>query len=139
MVNYERDYEWGAESEKEAKKLLEETFGMLTSGDRYSKFDFWNNKYNIELKTRKVYKDFYPTTMIQSNKFLYAIDRDLILAFKFTDGIYYIKYEKALFDTFETRLFSRAKLDWDKKPHTYIPVKYLTKLQEHAADSYAEC
>jgi hypothetical protein len=130
MVNYERDYWYGQASEQAVKAQLERVFGPLQSGDRYSKFDFWNDVYNIELKTRKCTVDNYPTTMIQCNKFVYAVDRVLVLAFKYTDGLYFIQYDKALFDTFQMRLFSRAGFEWDKKPHSYIPVKLLIRIDE---------
>jgi len=134
MVNYEKDYCWGAESEIDVKPLLEKQFGPLQSGDRYSKFDFFNDRFNIELKTRKVAKDMYHTTMIQSNKFVCDNTRELVLAFKFTDGLYYIKYDRNLFNRFETRLFSRAKLAFDMKPHCYIPTVYLTQIPENVAE-----
>lgn len=128
MVNYEFDYQYGSKSETEVKPILEKIFGELQTGDRYSKYDFSNERYSIELKTRKNKYDTYPTTMITKNKIV-DDSKKLILAFKFTDGLYYIEYDKQLFDKFNTRMFSRAYQKWDEKPHIYIPIEYLTRIE----------
>jgi len=59
----------------------------------------------IELKTRRIRHDQYPTTMVGQNKIDYCSSPnvDYYFAFNFSDGLYYIKYDRALFDTFERR------------------------------------
>lgn len=140
MVNYETDYLYGLRSETEIKAVLEKHFGRLNTSDRYCPYDFYNDTYIIELKTRKCAYDTYPTTMITSNKLCMAPNKKLILCFKFTDGIYYIEYNESLFSNFERKMFSRAKLKWDEKPHAYIPIQYLTPIcevhQACAVESY---
>lgn len=93
---------------------------------RYNKYDYLDNNYNYELKSRTNEYNKYPTTLIGLDK----IDNNTIYLFYFTDGLYYIKYNKELFDTFEIKDFVRnpryGKIDKLKK-YIYIPID---KLQE---------
>jgi len=54
-----------------------------------------------------------------------------IFLFYFTDGLYYIEYNKELFDTFEIKDFVRnpryGKIDKPKK-YIYIPIINLNKI-----------
>jgi hypothetical protein len=57
----------------------------------------------VELKTRRVKSNQYPTTIVGVNKinFCKDADKNYYFAFCFEDGLYAIKYDKELFDTFE--------------------------------------
>ena len=91
--------------------------------NQYDKYDFEDESYNYELKTRKNSMLKYPDTMITLNKL--NDEKGLILLFSFTDKLTYIEYDKELFKTFRTNNFSRAKQEWDEKVHIYIPVEHL--------------
>jgi len=127
MVHYQEDYLFGTEKQKEVlpkiinhfKRNIKENMGQ------YAKFDFEDDLFNYELKSRKNNLNKYPDTMITMNKLLSA-QKGLILLFNFTDHLAYIEYDEALFSTFKTQNFSRAKLDWDKKEHIFIPINLLT-------------
>ena len=68
--------------------------------------------------------------MITSNK-LKNTDRQLILLFGFTDGLYYIKYDPLIFDTFEKKKFKRAGVCTDALEHAYIPIGDLKLIKKY--------
>jgi hypothetical protein len=83
----------------------------------------------LELKTRRICHDQYPTTMIGRNKIEYCTnpDTDYYFAFNFSDGLYYIKYDKALFATFECRNdFVRSQ-----RSDCYNPVQSVVYIPNH--------
>lgn len=91
---------------------------------QYNKFDYEDNVYKYELKTRTNAYLKYPTTLIGCNK----LEKNAIFLFDFTDGLYYIEYNKELFDTFEIKDFVRnpryGKIDKPQK-YIYIPIDKL--------------
>lgn len=129
MVNIEKDYIYGEEQQKKLKSILEAKFGTLKEMDRWSKHDFKNQHFNIEIKSRKNTYSAYPTTLITCNKIVEEPNKRLYFIFNFTDGVYYIRYKKALFDTFEKKMFSRINQAYDEKEYLYIPIQYLKNLE----------
>lgn len=131
MVHWNNDYIYGTEKQKEILPVIKEYFSrdIIETEGQYSKFDFEDDEYNYELKSRKNTINKYPDTMITLNK-LKDDDKPLILLFNFTNCLAYIKYDKELFKSFKTANFSRAKMEWDKKIHIYIPIKYLNIIGE---------
>ena len=135
MVNFEKDYLYGIQKQKEilpillrdyfGKKDLEETVG------RWKKYDFYNDKSIFELKSRKNTKTRYPTTLITCNKVVSESGKDLIFLFNFTDQLCFIKYDEKLFSTFERRLFSRINESFDEKDYFYIPIERLTMIKKY--------
>jgi hypothetical protein len=74
----------------------------------YAVFDYENPSKTIfvELKTRRIRHDTYDTALIGLNKVAFCNtinDVDYWFAYCYTDGIFVIKYDKELFDTFEVR------------------------------------
>lgn len=131
MVNFENDYKFGEDQENLIKNKLETKWGGLIQTGRWEKHDFINNKYNIEVKSRKCKYNSYPTTLLTCNKIVEEPNKKLYFVFNFTEeinSVYYIKYKKNLFDTFEKKLFSRVNKDFDKKLYYYIPIELLKKL-----------
>jgi hypothetical protein len=57
-------------------------------------------------------------------------DKPVIFIFNFVDKVAYIEYNEESFSTYERRNFSRANLQYDQKPHIYIPVGDLKILYE---------
>lgn len=129
MVHYHSCYKYGVENQKIVLPIIRNYFNrnIIEHAEQYSKYDFSDNEYNYELKSRKINLNKFPTTMITLNK----IDKTkpLILLFKFTDKLTYIEYNEQLFKTFEIKDFSRANLRGDYKPHIYIPIEYLTIIE----------
>ena len=130
MVNWENSYKFGEREEKALLPILQDYFGkdiMRSRGGRFAKYDYTDNKFNYELKSRTNKMNQYSTTMITRNKMERndAADKDLILLFNYTDCLAYIEYEAEQFKQYTTENFSRLGTAWDEKPHLYIPVDHL--------------
>jgi hypothetical protein len=134
MVHYHDDYLWGKAEENYTYPILKAYFktDLKQYPNQYDDFDFYDDKTEYEQKSRKFNYNKYDETMISLNKTMKqsANGKDIILIFNFTDGIYWIKYDEQLFNTFRRESFSRAGYDWDKKDHIYIPIKYLKLVKE---------
>mgnify|MGYP003669631707 CR=1 FL=1 len=128
MVNWENSYKYGERKEEALLPVLREYFGkeiMRSKGGRYAKYDYADEKFNYELKSRTNKMERYPTTMITRNKVEGNADKDLILLFNFTDCLAYIQYEAEQFKNYSTENFSRLGATFDEKPHLYIPIEHL--------------
>jgi hypothetical protein len=131
MVNFECDYIYGEQQENKLYEIIKNGFEWSTplqKGTRYSKYDYYNDDTNIELKSRKNKYKTYPTTMLTLNKL--STDKELLLLFNFIDGVYFIQYDKDMFSKFEVKDFSRANLRGDEKKHIYIPITKLELLHQ---------
>ena len=67
----------------------------------YSRYDAVSHTTKYEIKSRRITHDRYPTTLIGVNKT--NVSGRLVFVFNFTDGLYYIVYEKEKFDKYEIR------------------------------------
>jgi hypothetical protein len=129
MVHWTNSFKYGIQQQKIVLPIIQKYFNrdIIEHLEQYSKYDYSDEMYNYELKSRTNNLNKYPTTMITLNK----IDKTkpLILLFKFTDKLTYIEYDETLFNTFEVKQFSRAKQEWDEKNHIYIPIQYLKVIE----------
>lgn len=132
-ILYPEDYKFGKEKETEILPELLDYFRreIKLSKSEFAKHDFYDDKYNYELKSRSSkykYNDQYDTTMITEDK----IDgnKPLILLFNFEDGLYYIEYDQDKFKKYKVEIFSRAKLKSNEKKHIYIPKKDLICIKD---------
>lgn len=94
--------------------------------EQYSKFDFFDDEYDYELKSRTNKYKAFPTTMITANK-VSGIKKKIFL-FYFTDGLYFIEYNKEIFDKFAIKMVSRSGLE-APKPHFLIPIEELIEIK----------
>jgi len=96
-LRYKKDIEDGNKAEKDCHLRLETKFGELKKTDRYCYFDYENDKYIIELKSRNINHDAYPTAMINLPKIekwmKHDRNRKFIIAFQYKDGLYYWDYD----------------------------------------------
>jgi len=111
MSKRQADVTFGKKSEMEMIPFLnkyygEEHFkGVLPNGevDEYDRHDFWNASKTAkrELKTRRITHTQYSTALINQSKIL---NQDPNVAYtyiwKYTDGIYFLDYDKTVWDTF---------------------------------------
>jgi len=128
--SFKEDYKTGKSKENEIKNKLESVFGQLKKTINICKYDYYNDDYIIEVKSRLFNKDKYPTTMIACDKIL-ETEKNQIFVFNFLDGLYYIKYCPSLFEEFEKNLFQRRqRIDHKdiKKLYCYIPINKLIKI-----------
>ena len=122
MTTFQSDYNFGIEKENNILVTLNNFFSrdISKSVDRYCNYDFYDDTYKYELKSRRNKYNTYPTTMIP----LLKCKPNTILLFNFTDGLYYIEYEKEKFEKYEKKYFCKIrddKLDVNKQ-YYYIPI-----------------
>jgi hypothetical protein len=131
MVHFEKSYQFGKRKEKQVLPLVQDYFKreIQIYPEKFSKFDFFDNKYQYELKSRTNTLAKYPTTMITYNKCI--DDVKLILLFNFLDCLAFIEYEKDKFDKFSKQMFSRAQIVSDEKEHIFIPIEDLTIIKQY--------
>ena len=106
MATYANDYVFGRASEDANRTVLENHLSTtLYSQARHDLFDYVDNNSTVyvELKTRRIPHNQYATAIIGENKVNACTDpeKQYWFAYRYTDGLYIIKYNKTLFDTFE--------------------------------------
>jgi hypothetical protein len=86
------DMKMGFESEDECLPIFRNKFDpLLMKTNTYSFMDYISPKTYIELKTRTCCSNDFKTVMIGKNKVEFSLKskRKCVLAWRFTDGIYY--------------------------------------------------
>ena len=123
------DLEYGLKKEDEVLPIIREYFkrDISKATDKYSKYDYKDDIYKYELKSRKNSINTYPTVLINADK----ANPNTYLLFNFTDGLYYIKFRPIRFSKFERKLFQRSYRregnDY-KNDVIYIPINKLKKI-----------
>jgi hypothetical protein len=130
MKTFQGDYKFGTEKENQIHQIITNYFkeDILKSESSTSKYDFYSSKHYYELKSRNNTYKAFPTTLIGVNK---VFDINHIFLFCFKDGLYFIKYDKELFDGFDCKPFKRnPRKDYVDKEQMYyfIPIDFLTKI-----------
>ena len=124
------DYKYGTQRER----LVVDYLNSKHKRNKYelykeknSVMDFYNDKYECELKSRKNKYDAYPTTMLGLNKVQdMKPDKKYRYYFLFTDGLYRWEYNK---DDFVTRNGGRCdRGKYEIKKYIYIDIKKLKLL-----------
>ena len=145
MASLKQDIKTGIESEIEVFQYLKniKKFRKIKkSEDQYCKYDFYNKKYEIELKTRNNTIKKFDTTLIPYNKVLRSVnetnDKRIILMFRFKynetsldKSLFYIKYDKDIFKTFKIISFKRHKrcgIDDHRQEYFEIPINKLSSI-----------
>lgn len=128
--SFKVDLEYGLTRENDVLQKIKNFFNddtiSKTSG-RFCKYDFESPTCKYELKSRKNKYRAYPTTIIPCNK---IVDGKLIFLFNFTDGLYYIEYDREIFDRFETIEMTdyRAGRYGQVALHFAIPINFLKNI-----------
>ena len=137
MPSQKDDLAFGTNNETAVMSRLEEAFN--TSLERFGGFatiDYANPTRSIwvELKSRRIKHNQYPTALIGANKVAFCSDatREYYFVFHYSDGLYYIKYNKEVFDGFRRQHdYRRGDRDdcrnYDQSV-VHIPVEHLDKL-----------
>jgi len=128
-MSFKQDYYFGLDQEEKVLPIIRNFFNrdIQKSINKFERFDYSDEKYKYELKSRNNTYNKYLTTLICADK----ISKNSIFLFNFLDGLYYIKYRKSKFNKFEKKLFVRNKrYDYDdkEKDYIYIPIEYLKKI-----------
>ena len=126
------DFKFGSNSEQEILDLLSLKFGEINkTTDKYNPFDFEGSNIKIELKTRRIKSDQYPTTMIGYNKIKLCKDPNIsyYFVFKFTDKTLYCQYCIEDFKDFEVKKSGRSDRGCiETNDYLYIPISFLKQL-----------
>tara|TARA_B110000908_G_C9899972_1_gene290602 strand:- start:19 stop:444 length:426 start_codon:yes stop_codon:yes gene_type:complete len=129
------DIEYGNRAEIEVIKALRVHFGenIIKNTFRFATYDAncKETNTNYEIKARRCKVDSYPTTIIPYSKIVKKQEKDkLIFVFLFTDGLYYIKYDRKVFEPFGMDEITYYRQGIEPKPvkHTCIPIELLVKI-----------
>lgn len=136
MPTLKSDLAFGTASEFKKHETLESIFKKtLIHRGGYAPFDYDDGAtLFVELKTRRIPHDKYPTAIIGANKVETAFknpNHTYWFCYSYEDGIYGIEYSKELFDTFTTSNYSRGEReDYHNNAQecVFIPYELLEKL-----------
>lgn len=130
------DLVFGYASEAVNRAIIEQFLDtMLEKTEDYSVMD-WADKSKtvyVELKTRRIKHDAYPTALIGANKVAFCSDpnKEYYFCYSYLDGLYYIKYNAALFAAFERddnyQRSYRPDASNNASKVVFIPVNLLTR------------
>jgi len=122
-----KQLEYGLSNENKILLIIKNVFSknIEKSKYKYSKYDYFDkqSKYIFELKTRRITHNQYPTALLNLCKINY---KNLIIIYEYTDGLFYIKYDEELFNTFGSNL-QRIHGYTQTQDVINIPYQYLTK------------
>lgn len=136
------DMTFGLKSEEKNKATLEHFFGCgLRKTGTYDPMDYTDEAQTIfiEMKTRRIKHDQYPTALIGKNKvdFCKTSNATCYFVYVYVDGMFYVKYDEDLFNTFECADFERGWREGGIQPKQlfyYIPHQHLTPLTTTASN-----
>lgn len=113
------------------KKWFEEEITKSTY--QYCPHDGFSKTTEYEIKSRRNRYNQYPTTIIPCSK-IRNMKRDrLVFVFNFTDGLYYIQYDKEKFAKYEIKMVEAVRkrggvIGKNLEPHFFIPIGDLTHI-----------
>lgn len=130
---FEQDYKLGKEQEDVILPKVNDFFEdeVKQTTNIYSKYDYEGKDAIYEIKSRFNSYSKYPTTLIALDKVLNTKMKQIFI-FNFTDDIYYIEYDKKLFQRFPLKPFKRnQRQDFNdiEKLYYHIDISYLKKLK----------
>jgi hypothetical protein len=132
MKSFQTDYNFGIEQENQLLIKIQKYFiddNIKKETSKYSKYDFNGIKYHYELKSRTNSYEKFNTTLIPFDKINENLN--ICFLFKFTNGLYYIYYDKEKFNNYDLKKFKRhQRADFDDKEKLYfhIPIIDLTQI-----------
>lgn len=126
----QKDLKFGFNSENNLLTKMKELFGSdIEKTGRYNIFDFENDNYLIELKTRRIYSNQYKDIMIGLNKIKKAQNTKLkicVFLWKLKDGLFMWEFNDK---EYTTRLGGRCDRGVDeRKIVAFIPMNILKKI-----------
>jgi hypothetical protein len=130
---FNKDYEFGRSAEVSILDTIRRFFNDTTitpSTDKYSRYDYTGATAKYELKTRRLTRNRFATTMLPLGKLLAENPTGNIFLFKYTDGLFYIPYDQETFSNFTIAPYCRQdRVGFDvEQDYIYIPVNLLTQI-----------
>lgn len=141
MLSYIEDKKFGLENEIKYLDILSNYFNTTFKkyDNNYSLLDFYSDdKKYIEMKSRRINHNQYPTAIFNVHKideFNNIVNKNndskLYIVFIYLDGVYYIEYNKEIFNNFQTKKYKRneryGKIDTYNLCY-FIPTNLLIKI-----------
>ena len=115
LPSQKSDIVFGEKSEVSLMSRVEGLVGQpLARQGGFNIMDYanMNKTVYVELKTRRIRHNAYPTAIIGKNKINFCSDpsKEYYFVFSYLDGVFYIKFDAELFASFETeREFCRGE------------------------------
>ena len=125
------DCNFGNLNEKIVLPILNKHFNtILKQNDRYNPIDFENDKFRIELKTRRCKHNTYKTIMFNESKIKhFKNDKENYIFYKFLDGLYFYKWTKESLNECSKSFLGRTDRGKDERINALlIPNKLLSHL-----------
>ena len=127
-----RDLSYGLQKEKEVYEVLVKYYPNLEATPIYCYWDYENDDYIIELKSRRCKKAHYPDTMIPLKKVKAMLrnKKKSISVFNFTDGLYYYPLTEESIKC--CRQSKGGRLDrgsYEIEYYLYIPIDKLIEVE----------
>lgn len=120
----------------ELLKQIDDT--LMPAEDPFAPFDFVSEKSCVELKSRTFEMAKYPTTIVGTNKVRLAeadSNKSYYFVFRFTDGVFYIKYNKTLFAKFKKGKCERTDRGKSEVMEVlHIPIANLIRIHKRNPD-----
>ena len=135
------DLSFGMDNEIRVRCRLEALFGVLKRTKPMDEFDLENKEFCIELKTRRVTKTKYATTMVGENKVVKGFEhqiagRRVFFVFDFVDCMCIWELNRDEYHVKHGGRYDRGTPEI--KSYCYIPIKYLLQVKEDADKITAE-
>ena len=131
LLILQNDLAWGVPQEPTVISKLALHFDEPIKKElaQYSKWDASSPTTKYEIKSRRNKYRQYPTTIIPVDKT--EVSGRLVFVFNFTDGLYYIVYDKEKFDQYEIKDIPAFRAGGYRtlKPHYMIPIEDLTEIK----------
>ena len=130
-THYPESYNFGIQRELANYPHLKLCFGadlVHHLNDPSAAFDFSNTKWNLEQKARKYKSTDFDTLEISLNKCVLADGKKTGFLMDMIDGIFFIKYNAKLFESFAIINKARDGIEGAEKDTIYIPTKLFKKI-----------
>ena len=125
-TTFKADNILGLKNQKYILNTLQSAFDLsiVETKDKFCKWDFEDTAGNhYELKSRRVMKQTYKTTLLPCHKIMKTEAKQYFL-FRFTDKLCYIEYDEVVFKEFQRGQITDARNGKDDL-HYYIPISML--------------
>ena len=131
IIINQNEYNLSVQKEIYFFNIIKKYFNLdnLIMTSQYHRFDYEDENTLIELKTRKIRHNIFPTLMFCNDKILYGIkqNKKMIFIFEYSDITLYIKYDKELFKDFVIKYINNRN---DRGASEFInaifiPLKYM--------------
>jgi len=131
-TQYLADLSFGLSEEELIKPFLEEHFGKLEKLGKYHPFDYENDDYLIEIKSRRIPHNKYNSLMFNYSKIekleTYDTDKTAIFVFNCEDGIFCWEYDSSQFTISRGGRCDRGCNEYYTM--AYVPIEHLVCLEE---------